>query len=71
MENINMVETGEKLTEGDFDARIVIDVTGDSFMVKHTSNLELDQIYLIFVAAVEYMDALADSLDAEPPKFLN
>jgi hypothetical protein len=66
-----MVETGEKLTEGDFDARIVIDVTGDSFMVKHTSNLELDQIYLIFVAAVEYMDALADSLDAEPPKFLN
>lgn len=66
-----MVETGEKLTEGDFDARIVIDVTGDSFMVKHTMNLELDQIYLIFVAAVEYMDALADSLDAEPPKFLN
>ena len=66
-----MVETGEKLTEGDFDARIVIDVTGDSFMVKHTRNLELDQIYLIFIAAVEYMDALADSLDAEPPKFLN
>ena len=66
-----MVETGEKLTEGDFDARIVIDVTGDSFMVKHTVNLELDQIYLIFIAAVEYMDALADSLDAEPPKFLN
>ena len=66
-----MEKIGEKLTEGDFDARIVIDVTGDSFMVKHTSNLELDQIYLIFVAAVEYMDALADSLDAEPPKFLN
>ena len=66
-----MEETGEKLTDGDFDARIVIDVTGDAFMVKHTSNLELDQIYLIFVAAVEYMDALADSLDAEPPKFLN
>jgi hypothetical protein len=66
-----MEKTGEKLTEGDYDARIVIDVTGDSFMVKHTVNLELDQIYLIFVAAVEYMDALADSLDAEPPKFLN
>jgi hypothetical protein len=66
-----MEKIGEKLTEGDYDARIVIDVTGDSFMVKHTVNLELDQIYLIFVAAVEYMDALADSLDAEPPKFLN
>lgn len=67
-----MVRVGEiPIEEGDFDARIVIDVTGDSFMVKHTSNLELDQIYLIFVAAVEYMDALADSLDAEPPKFLN
>lgn len=67
-----MVRVGETpIEEGDFDARIVIDVTGDSFMVKHTSNLELDQIYLIFVATVEYMDALADSLDAEPPKFLN
>ena len=67
-----MEKTGKRLIEeGDYDARIVIDVTGDSFMVKHTSNLELDQIYLIFVAAVEYMDALADSLDAEPPKFLN
>lgn len=65
-----MEKIGEKLTEGNYDARIVIDVTGDSFMVKHTSNLELDQIYLIFVAAVEYMDALAESLDAEPPKFL-
>jgi mRNA-degrading endonuclease HigB of HigAB toxin-antitoxin module len=71
MENINMEKIGEKLTEGDYDARIVIDVTGDSFMVKHTVNLELDQIYLIFIAAVEYMDALADSLDAKPPKFLN
>ncbi len=66
-----MEKIGEKLTEGDYDARIVIDVTGDSFTVKHTVNLELDQIYLIFIAAVEYMDALADSLDAEPPKFLN
>jgi mRNA-degrading endonuclease HigB of HigAB toxin-antitoxin module len=66
-----MEKIGEKLTEGDYDARIVIDVTGDSFMVKHTVNLELDQIYLIFIAAVEYMDALADSLDAKPPKFLN
>ena len=67
-----MVKPGEThIEDGDFDARIIIDVTGDSFMVKHTSNIELDQIYLIFIAAVEYMDALADSLDAEPPKFLN
>lgn len=66
-----MEKVGETLTDDNYDARIVIDITGDSFMVKHTSNLELDQLYLIFVAAVEYMDALADSLDAEPPKFLN
>lgn len=67
-----MVKPGEThIEDGDFDARIIIDVTGDSFMVKHTSNIELDQIYLIFIAAVEYMDALAESLDAEPPKFLN
>jgi len=67
-----MEKIGEtRIEDGDYDARIVIDITGDAFMVKHTSNLELDQLYLILITAVEYMDALADSLDAEPPKFLN
>ena len=66
-----MEKVGETLTDGDFDARIVIDVTGDSFLVKHTSNIDLGEVYLVFAAALEYMDALADSLDAEPPKFLN
>jgi hypothetical protein len=67
-----MEKVGEThIEDGNFDARIVIDVVDNSFMVKHTSNLDLEQIYLIFIAAVEYMDSLADSLDAEPPKFLN
>jgi hypothetical protein len=60
-----MEETGEKPT--DYSAKIVIDVTGDSFMVSHTSNIEMDQIYVIFAAALDYMDTLVE----EPPKFLN
>lgn len=62
-----MEPTGEKPT--DFDARIIIDVTEDSFKVSHTANLDVEQIYVIFAAALEYME----SLDAhfEPPKFLN
>jgi hypothetical protein len=60
-----MEETGEKPT--DYSAKIVIDITGDSFMVSHTSNIEMDQIYVIFAAALDYMDALVE----EPPKFLN
>ena len=39
-----MEPTGEKPTE-DFDARIIIDVTDDSFKVTHTPNLDLEQVY--------------------------
>ena len=61
-----MEPTGEKPTE-DFDARIIIDITDDSFKVSHTANLDVEQIYLIFAAALDYMEALGE----EPPKFLN
>lgn len=58
-----------ELTDGDFDARIVIDITNDAFTVLHTSNMDVLQVYAIFVAAVEYMEtALGDNT---PPKFLN
>jgi hypothetical protein len=60
-----MEPTGEKPT--DFDARIIIDITDDSFKVSHTANLDVEQIYLIFAAALDYMEAMGE----EPPKFLN
>lgn len=53
--------------ESDFDARIIIDVTEDSFKVSHTANLDLEQIYLIFAAALNYMESMGET----PPKFLN
>lgn len=58
-----------ELTDGDFDARIVIDITNDAFTVLHTSNMDVLQVYAIFVAAVEYMEASLG--DQTPPKFLN
>lgn len=61
-----MEPTGEKPIE-DFDARIIIDITDDSFKVSHTANLDVEQIYLIFAAALDYMEAMGE----EPPKFLN
>jgi hypothetical protein len=51
----------------DYDARIIIDITDDSFKVSHTANLDVEQIYLIFAAALDYMEAMGE----EPPKFLN
>ena len=66
MANTKQGGAGEKPTE-DFDARIIIDVTEDSFKVSHTANLDLEQIYLIFAAALEYME----SMGGAPPKFLN
>lgn len=44
------------LPTNDYVARIVIDVTDSSFMVSHTSNIEMDQIYMILLAAVEYIE---------------
>lgn len=49
-----MEPTGAKPT--DYDARIIVDIKDDSFVVSHTSNIELDQIYMIFLAAIEYME---------------
>lgn len=50
-----MVKPGETPTN-DYDARIVIDVKDDTFIVSHTTNIDSDQLYMIFVAALEYMD---------------
>ena len=66
-----MEPTGEKLTEVDYDARIVIDVKDDSFMVSHTTNIDIDQVYIIFLAAIEYMDNMEFGFDPDKPRVLN
>lgn len=49
-----MEPTGELPT--DYDARIVIDIKDESFMVSHTRNIEMDQIYMILLTAIEYIE---------------
>lgn len=61
-----MVKPGETPTN-DYDARIVIDVKDDTFIVSHTTNIDSDQLYMIFVAALEYMD----ENDISSPRTLN
>ena len=51
----------------DYDARIVIDVKDDSFIVSHTTNIDSDQLYVILLAAIEYMD----ENDISSPRTLN
>jgi hypothetical protein len=55
----------------DYDARIVIDIKGDSFMVSHTANIEMDQLYMIFLAAIEYMEQEEFGFDPSQPRVLN
>jgi len=59
----------QKETEPDYDARIIVDIKGDSFMVSHTNNIELDQIYMIFLAAIEYMET--EEFNMNQPRTLN
>jgi hypothetical protein len=58
-----------KLPEEEFDARIVVDMYKDSFSVLHTSNIDIEQVHAIFVAAIEYIETMLG--DNTPPKFLN
>ena len=64
-----MEPTGEKPT--DYDARIVIDVKDTTFMVSHTANIDLDQVYVIFLAAIEYMETVEFGIDPDNPRILN
>ena len=64
-----MEKTGVKPTEDDFEARIVVDMYKDSFSVLHTSNIDIQEVHAIFVAAVEYIETMLG--DNTPPKFLN
>ena len=66
-----MGPTGEKLTDGSFDARIIIDIKDSMFMVSHTANIEMDQIYMIFLAAIEYMETVEFGIDPDNPRILN
>lgn len=66
-----MGPTGEKLTEAAYDARIVIDVKDTTFMVSHTANIDLDQVYVIFLAAIEYMEEQEFGLAPDKPRILN
>lgn len=63
-----MVKPGETLTD-DYDARIVVDIKDDAFIVSHTRNIELDQVYMIFVAAIEYMENV--EFEMNKPRTLN
>ena len=64
-----MVRVGEIPTEDDFEARIVVDLYKDSFSVLHTSNIDIQEVHTIFVAAIEYIETMLG--DNTPPKFLN
>ena len=62
-----MGPTGAKLTN-DYDARIVIDVKDTSFMVSHTANIDTDQLYMILLAAVEYMETEEFGMNPDQPR---
>lgn len=66
-----MEPTGEKHTDGGFDARIIIDIKDSMFMVSHTANIEMDQIYMIFLAAIEYMETEEFGMNPDQPRILN
>ena len=66
-----MVKVGETPINPEYDARIIVDVVGDSFVVMHSSNIDLGKVYLIFLAAIDYMEGMSNDMKANDSKYLN
>lgn len=66
-----MVKVGETPINPEYDARIIVDIVGDSFVVMHSNNIDLGKVYLIFLAAIDYMEGMSNDMKANDSKYLN
>ena len=66
-----MVKVGETPINPEYDARIIVDIVGDSFVVMHSSNIDLGKVYLIFLAASDYLEEMSNDMTASDSKYLN
>ena len=61
-----------KLTKGDANIKqqIVLNISDDSFIIHHTDTMDILDVYLVLVAAIEYIEAEATGLAKLEGKYL-
>lgn len=60
-----------KLTKGDaIKQQILLNISDDSFIIHHTDTMDILDVYLVLVAAIEYIEAEATGLAKLEGKYL-
>lgn len=71
MGNTKLEGTGVKLTKGDaIKQQILLNISDDSFIIHHTDTMDLLDVYLVLVAAIEYIEEEAIGLAKLEGKYL-
>lgn len=62
-----------KLTKGSDDVikqQILLNISDDSFIIHHTDTMDILDVYLVLVAAIEYIEEEATELAKHEGKYL-
>lgn len=72
MVNTKLEGIGVKLTNDDatIKQQILLNISDDSFIIHHTDTMDILDVYLVLVAAIEYIEAEATGLAKLEGKYL-
>ena len=72
MENTKLEGIGVKLTNKSdaIKQQILLNISDDSFIIHHTDTMDILDVYLVLVAAIEYIEAEATGLAKLEGKYL-
>ena len=71
MGNTKLEGIGVKLTKGDaIKQQILLNISDDSFIIHHTDTMDILDVYLVLVAAIEYIEDEATGLAKLEGKYL-
>ena len=71
MGNTKLEGIGVKLTDNSaIKQQILLNISDDSFIIHHTDTMDILDVYLVLVAAIEYIEAEATGLAKLEGKYL-
>jgi hypothetical protein len=69
MESIKLEGTGVKPTDTP-KSRIMLDISDESFLIRHSDDLDILDVYLVLSAALDYIEDEAESLSRQEGSYL-
>ena len=59
-----------KEKEGELKSRIMLDISDDSFLIKHSDDLDVLDVYLVLSAALAYIEDEAEAVSRREGSYL-